>query len=181
MNRYLWPALLALSVGTAAAQTAAPPASKEIVERLLKLHEPGVANMGRLLAEQPAQQLMINVRAAMQRVPADKREALAKEIEGDFRHYVEEAVPVVSERAVKLAPATLGPMFEQRFSEEELRQLATLLESPVLKKYQGVLAEMNRALGEKIVAESKAAVEPKVQALQRKVSGRLQAAIPKSN
>jgi hypothetical protein len=189
MRTVLLPALLALCAGTALAQTPPRPAAsapvsaakKELVARVLKLQQPGIETMGRSLAEQPAQQVMTQARAALQRVPAEKRDALAKEIEGDIRKYVDEAVPIVRDRAVQLAPSTLGPLLEQRFTEDELRQIIAMLESPVNAKYQAMAGEMQRTLGEKLIAETRSAVEPKAQAMQKSVGNRLNAAVPKTN
>jgi hypothetical protein len=180
-------AVVALSIAGAAggawAQAGgnASAAKKELVARVLKLQQPAVEAMGRMLAEQPAQQAMLQVQGALQRVPADKRDALAKEIEGDLRAYVDQAVPVVRNRAVALAPATIGPLLEQRFSEDELKQIITMLESPVNAKYQAMAGEIQRALGEKLVAETKGAVEPQVQKMRESIAGRINAALPKTN
>lgn len=181
MNRLLVPALLALCGTLAFAQGSAPAsaAKKDLVARLLKLQQPGIEGLGRTLAEEPAKQVVLSVQASgvVQRVPADKREALGKEIDAELRKYVDEAVPLVRDRAVALAPSTMGPILEQRFTEDELRQLIALLESPLNAKFQAVAGEMQKTLGEKLVAETKGAVEPKVQALRQAVSGRINAVV----
>ena len=164
-----------------AAASAASPAKKELVARILKLQQPGIEAMGRMLAEQPAQQAASQLQSALQRVPAEKREALAKEIEGDLRAYVDQAVPIVRNRAVALAPSTIGPLLEQRFTEDELKQIIAVLESPVNAKYQAMSGEIQRALGEKLIAETKGSVEPKVQQMRESITGRINAALPKTN
>lgn len=177
----LAPALSLLCISSAGAQASAPAsaAKKELVARVLKLQQPGIENLGRTLAEAPARQLAASVQASgvLQRLSADKREVLGKEIDADLRKYTDEAVPIVRERAVKLAPTTMGPILEQRFSEDELRQLISILESPLNAKFQAVAAEMQRSLGEKLVAETKDAVEPKVQALREAVGKHVNAAL----
>ena len=83
------------------------------------------------------QQLMQDAgRFLQQQVPADRREAIGKQIEADVRRYVDETVPLVRERAIKLAPSTIGAQLEQKFTEDELRQLLAWFESPVNKKFQ---------------------------------------------
>jgi hypothetical protein len=162
------------------AQAASEPASaakKELVARLIKLHQPGIENLGRQLAEQPAMQMAEPVRAALARVPQDKREAVARQIQADMQRYAEDTVPIVRDKAVALAPATLGPMLEQRFTEDELRQLIVMLESPLNARYQALGVEMQRAIGAKIVADTRAAVEPKVKALEQAIQSRLRAAV----
>ena len=75
-------------------------------------------------------------RAIQTQLPADKREAIGKTIEADAKKYVDEAYPPVRERALKLAPTTLGAALEEKFTEDELKQLIAWLESPVNKKFQ---------------------------------------------
>ena len=155
------------------AQTAATDDKKELVARVLKLQQPGIEAMARSLAEQPAMQLMQQAGQALQRLPAERREAIARDIEADLRKYAEEAVPIVSARAVKLAPGTIGPLLEERLSEDELRQVIAMLESPVIRKFQGMQGDMQKALTEKLVAETKPDIEPKVRAMQQVVTKRL--------
>ena len=77
------------------------------------------------------------------------------------------------DRAVKLAPSTVGALLEERFSEDELKQILALLESPVNKKFQALAPELQRSLGEKLVAEARPEVEVKVRALERSINNRL--------
>ena len=170
-----------VSAGLAQAQTAAPAASapvssaakKELVAKILKLQQPGVEAMAKQLTEQPAALLFQRAGAALQAVPADKREAMARDIEADLRKYVEEATPIVRDRALKLAPTTIGPILEERFTEDELRQVIAMLESPLNRKFQLAGPDMQRALTEKLVAETRDEVQQKVRTLEQTVAGRL--------
>ena len=175
------------TTGLAQAQAPAPAAAsapvssaakKELVAKLLQLLQPAVAGMAQQLAQQPAAQLQQAAGAALQRLPAERREALARDIDADLRKYVEEAVPIARDKAVKLAPTTLGPLLEERFTEDELRQIAGILESPANRKFQQQFPDMQRALGEKLVAESGPEIEVKLRALNQSVTQRLQAAVP---
>ena len=157
----------------AQAQTAAAGNKKELTARLLLLVQPAVEGMAQQLARQPALQIQQGAGAALQRIPAERREAVARDIEADLRKYVDEAGPVVRERALKLAPSTIGPLLEDRFTEDELRQIIALLESPVNRKFQSLAPQMQRSLGEKLVADTRPIIEPKLRALEQKVSGRL--------
>lgn len=163
-------------VFTAALAQAPAPASgakKELVGKVLTLMQPAVENLAQQLAQQPAAQIQQGAGQALQRLPAERREAVARDIEADLRKYVEEAVPLVRDKAVKLAPGTIGTLLDERFTEDELRQIVALLESPVNRRFQQVFPEMQKALGEKLVAESRAEIEPKVRALDQTVARRL--------
>ncbi|MDP2004367.1 MAG: hypothetical protein Q8K45_01715 [Rubrivivax sp.] len=168
-------ALSFAAADTARAQAAAPAsaAKKELVARVLQLQQPGIEAMARQLAEQPARQLLQGASQQLQRLPTERREAVARDIEADVRKYVDEAAPIVRDRAVKLAPSTIGALLEERFTEDELKQIIATLESPVNRKFQGMAGDMQRAIGEKLVAETRGEIESKVRALDQTVARRL--------
>ena len=167
---------VALLTGTALAhaQTAAPapssPAKKELVAKIVALQQPAIDNLARGIAERPAAQMMQAAGNVLQtKVAPEKREAIGKAIEADVKKYVEESTPILKERAAKIGPATVGPIIEEHFSEDELKQLAAWLESPVNKKYQQVATEMQQALVQKLVAEAGPLLDPKLKALEQRV------------
>ena len=158
----------------AASATPASPAKKELVQKLLVLQQPGIEQVARGLVERPALQMMQEAGQVLQRqIAPDKREAIGKQVEADVKKYVEEATPLVRERAVKLAPATIGPILEEKFSEDELKQLIAWLESPINKKYAQIGPEMQTAFVQKLVVDARPVVDPKLQALDAKVRSTL--------
>ena len=167
---------LALLTGTAlahaqtAASTPSSPAKKELVAKIVALQQPAIDNLARGIAERPAAQMMQAAGNVLQtKVAPEKREAIGKAIEADVKKYVEESTPILKERAAKIGPATVGPIIEEHFSEDELKQLAAWLESPVNKKYQQVAPEMQQALVQKLVAEAGPLLDPKLKALEQRV------------
>jgi uncharacterized protein YqgV (UPF0045/DUF77 family) len=170
-------ATLVAAAPLASAQTPAPassPAKKELVLRILAVQQPAIENMARQLVEVPAARLMQQAGPVLQqKIAADKREAVAQEIQADVKKYVDEAVPFVRDRAVKLGPTTIGTMLEEKFTEDELKQIIATLESPVYKRFNAMGNDMQRALGEKLVGETRSTMEPKMQALQQAVGRRL--------
>ena len=95
-----------------------------------------------------------------------------------MKKYVDETVPIVRDRAIKLAPLTIGLVLEEKLTEEELKQVIALLESPANKKFQALAGDMQRVLSEKLVAESRPEVQPKIQALEQAVTKRVRTAAP---
>lgn len=165
------PLLLAALLATAPwAQSQTTPAKKELVQKLLTVQQPGLEGLARGLVEQPAAQLMQAAGQALQaQVAADRREAVGKSIQNDVRKYVDESVPLVRERAVKLAPSTIGTELEEKFTEDELKQLLAWFESPVNKKYQQLAPEMQNSFVQKLVADARPSIDPKLQALEQQV------------
>ncbi len=171
---FLVPAFLALCAGTATAQTPPSPAKQELIARILKLQQPGIEAMARGLAEQPAAIILDGMSGALStRVPPEKREAIAREVQAEVRKYTDEAVPLVRDRALKLAPSTIGAVLNEKFSEDELRQLVALIESPVYSRLQSLGNEMQRALTQPLIAETRPQIEPKVKALEQAIARRL--------
>src|SRR6266568_4984194 len=133
--------------GAASAQTPSSPAKKELVARILKQQQPGIEAMARGLVEQPAAELMGNAANALPaRVAKDKQDAVAKEIQADVQKYLDDAVPMVQARAVKLAPGTIGALLEEKFTEDELKQVVAIIESPVYAKFQHMGEDMQKVL-----------------------------------
>ncbi|MBN9411275.1 MAG: DUF2059 domain-containing protein [Burkholderiales bacterium] len=155
-------ALLAASCwGTAQAQT-----KKELVQKLLLLQRPSIEALARQLAEQPALQIADSARRVLAaRVPADKREATAKAADAELKKYLDESVPLVREKALQQADLTLGPLLEERFSEDELKQLIAWIDSPLNRKYLQIAPELQSTLAQKVVAEARPQIEPRVRQL----------------
>jgi hypothetical protein len=156
---------------------ASSPAEKELVARLLKLQQPGLEGLARQVAEQPAAQMLDQAGAALSaRVPADQQQAVASQIQADAKRYADEAVPVVRASALKLAPSTVGVVLESQFTEDELKLIVAVqesLESPVYVKYRSKSEEMQKALLEKLIPDTKGRIEPKVRALELTIAKRL--------
>lgn len=158
---------LLLAAGGAQAQT-----KKELAAKLLQLQQPGIENVGRALAGQVSQRALQAAAQAMPRVPADKREAVGKDVQAEVKKFHDEVEPLLRERALKLS-ATLAPTIEERFTEDELKQVIAWLESPVSKKFGQLDRELGNSLAEKVVADTRAAVDPKLKALEATLAKRL--------
>lgn len=156
-------------------QAAEPtPAKKEIIARILKLQQPGIEAMARGLAEQPASVVVNGMAASLPpTIDAKRRDGMIRDVQAEVRKYTDEAVPIVRDRALKLAPAVIGTLLDEKFTEEELRQLVAMIESPVYSKFQQQGNEMQRAMTQRLVAETRTLVEPKVKALEDALARKL--------
>lgn len=147
---------------------------KELVAKVLQLQQQEFEVIARGIVQQPAMQMMQQAAPVLQnQLPADKREAAAKSIEADVRKYFDETFPLVRERAIKLAPSTVGAVLEERFSEDELKQLVAWLESPVNRKFQQASGDIRNAFLQKLVPEARPLMEPKVRALEQNIRSTL--------
>jgi hypothetical protein len=175
MKKLITVALLVCA--TAATHAQSTPAKKELVAKLIQLQQPGIEAMSRVIAERPVMQLMQQAGEALRtQVPQDKREATAQSLQADAQKFVEEATPIVRDKATKLAPTVIGPMLEDKFTEEELKQLIAWHENPVKKKYEAAGPEMQNAMVQKLLADAAPVLDPKLKALQDKMAGTLRTA-----
>jgi hypothetical protein len=157
------------------AQAASQPsaAKKELIARIVLAQQGQVDAMARALAGQTSQQVLQVAAQALGQVPADKREALGKDIQADVKRFHDEIEPVLRERAAKLAPGAMGPVLDDKFSEDELKQVAAWLESSAARKFSQFAPDMAGALQQQLVTDTRSTVEPKLQALERSLRKRL--------
>jgi hypothetical protein len=156
----------------AASAASSPPVSaakKELIAKALVLQQPIYEGMAREIVMRPIAQMGQAAGGALQNIPQEKREAAAKSIDADMRKFIDESVPLLRDRAIKLAPSTVGPLLEEKMSEDELKQLVTWLDSPTAKKYQQLGGDLQQAMGQKLLAEASPLLLPKLQALEQKV------------
>lgn len=166
--------LLSLAAACTLASAQSTPAKKELVARILKMQQPAIDQLARELARQPANELMASAIEYVQaQVPAEKREAIGKGLQQDADKYMNETYPLVRDRALKLAPTTVGTLLEEKLTEEELKQTVAMLESPIYAKYQALGGDMQRALVNQLVPDLKPQVEPKLKALDQAIASRL--------
>lgn len=159
----------------AASTTATPPsaAKRDLLQRLIALQQPALENMARNLAEQPVRQMLGAAEQALPRVPEAKREAAVAQIQAEARKYFDEAGSIVKDRSTKLGQTALLPMFDEKFSEDELRQLLVALEAPAYKKYQAALPELSNAFAQKLIVELRPALDPKLKTLEQSIASTL--------
>ena len=138
MKKVLLVALMAVA-GLAQAEPTA--AKKELIDKVLKLHQPAITAVATQLVERPAAIMMQQINPAIQfRVPSEKREALVKDIQGDVKKYADETAPLLRERALKLAPSTIGVVLDEKFSEALAGRKPVILRIP--DDYQFMDAEL---------------------------------------
>lgn len=174
MNTDIRRAATALTLVVLAASAGAQGSKQELVNKVLQLQQPAIEGMARAMVEGPALQYLQQVaNVVRQRVPADKRDELFKEMQGEVRKFVEDTTPAVRQSAIKLAPSTVGALLNEKMTEDELRELIRILDSPVSKKFAAMGGEMQRSLAEKVGAETKGTVQTRLQALNEALNKRM--------
>jgi uncharacterized protein len=169
--------IVAASTASAAgAPKPIPPAKQELVQRVLQLWQIDV--LAQSMLQEPVTDAVGQARAVIQgRVPTERRDATMRDVATEAKKFLEENGPVVRASAQKLIPSTVAPMLAEKFSEDELRQIIAMLESPVKKRFEELVPEMQKALGEKLAAESRPVIDPKLDDFRQRISARLRTAI----
>jgi hypothetical protein len=169
--------MLALSAACSGACAAPiPPSKQALVDQVLKLWN--IDSIGQSMLQVPVADAVQQARVMLQgRAPVDRRDAAMTDIVGEARQFMAEATPITRGSADKLIPATIAPLLAERYTEDELKQLIAILESPVKKKFEAMLPEMQKTLGESVAADTRAVIDPKLQGLKEKIGLRLRAAV----
>jgi hypothetical protein len=153
-----------------------PPAKKPLVDRVLQLWQ--VDTIGQSMLQAPVADAVQQARAVLQgRATPEKRDAAMTEIVAEARRFMDENTPIARASADKLIPATVAPLLAERFTEEELKQIVTILESPVKKKFEAMVPELQKKLGESVAADTRGVIDPKLKDLQERIGLRLRAAV----
>jgi hypothetical protein len=76
----VWIVVAALAA-TGLVQAQGTGGKKELVAKVLQLQQPGLEQMARTMAQQPAAMMMQQAAPVIQRLPAERRDALARDIE----------------------------------------------------------------------------------------------------
>ena len=130
------------------------------------------------MLREPVDNALRQSRAALQaRTTPEKRDEALKDIEGYAKELLEKLLPKVLERSKKLTQTTVVPILSEKLTEEELRQVIAMLESPTKAKFEALVPEMQKALGTKLGEEQGGEVKPQMEEFQQRVGKRLREAI----
>jgi hypothetical protein len=159
----------------AVAATVVSPEKQKLIDQVIDLWH--IEDLAVAMAQRPAASALEQSRIALQgRVSAEKQEATLKDIAKDVQKYVDEATPIARDNALRLKKPVLEPLLAQNFSDDELRQLIALLQSPVKKKFEQLVPSFEKAYGEKVSAQAAPQIDPKIKALTESVGIKLRAA-----
>jgi hypothetical protein len=155
----------ALATALAIASMSAHADKKEWSQKIVAMQQEAVDGMARTIVEQPARQISMQATQILgHAVPQEKRDATAKQIDAEIKKYLDASTPVLKASATKLSQTTIGGGLEEKFSEEELKQLYGMLDSPVMKKFQTAIPELSGKLQEKTMAEARTQLSAKLEA-----------------
>jgi hypothetical protein len=163
---------LALAAGSALAQPS--PAKKALIDKIVALQQQGLSEaLAANIVQGPLPQLTQAVRATLPQVPADKREATVKALDAELKKFVEENVSYVKDKVSKAVPTTASALLDERFNEDELKQILAWAESPVSQKFGMASMELQKAVVQKVMAEAGPTLEGRFKTLQASLAKQL--------
>ncbi|MBC7663161.1 MAG: hypothetical protein H7276_05060 [Caulobacter sp.] len=181
-------AALALSTTAHAATASAPAAAatppvaidaekQKQIDRILAILHPenGVLQAVQEQAARAMQQSNVALQNAQ--VPQERGEKALKDIQTDVQKYIDTTMPVAVASAKKFTTPTSAPILAAAFTTDELRQLATMLESPLRERLDKVLPQMQNAVGQKVSADIGPTVSKNAHTMGEAITGKLRAAV----
>ncbi len=171
---------LALAAGATLAQPS--PAKKALIDKIIAIQQQGLADsLAASIVQAPLGQLTQAGRQALQQMPAEKREATAKALDVEMKKFIDENMSYLKDKISKAVPTTASALLDERFNEDELKQILAWAESPVSRKYGQMGGELQKAVVQKVMAESGATLEGRLKTLQANMAKQLgiQPAAPK--
>jgi len=159
------------------AQTAAPidAEKQKLIDKLLTLFHP--ENEVIIQAQRVGTNAMEQANLGLQgRVSKDRQDKAMKDIGTDVQKYIDTATPLVSSSAKKQVSPSVAPVLAANFSAEELRQIIAMLENPVKAKFEKLVPDMERAVGEKVSADVGPQLNKEIVTLKTNVGLKMRAA-----
>jgi hypothetical protein len=167
----------AASAAAAAAPAAPIDAEKQkLIERILAVVHPenGVLQAVQEKGVSAMQQSSIALQT--NHVPQDRKDKALKDIGGDVQKYIDTTMPIAVASARKYTVPLSAPILAANFTTDELRQLATMLESPLRDRLEKVLPQMQNAVGQKVSVDIGPQVNKNLQVMTEAVGTKLQVA-----
>lgn len=169
-----------LAAATSAHAQAAAPVDAEkqkLIDHVLALWHPENAVV--MAVQRPAAEAMEKSRIAMQQahMTPDKLDKNMKDIAVDVQKYIDTASPMAKASAQKSITSSVVPLLAQNFSNDELRQLITMLESPVKGKFEKLIPQIDQALGKKVQEDVGPEINKDIQAMTQAVGTKLRVAV----
>ena len=132
----------------------------ELATKIVKLQQgPELERLVSQLAGSTTQELIANWGPRLEaNVPKAKQQKASEALNVELKKYSEDTQQLISKQVSKVSTDVLGPAYTERFTQEELQQIAAFFESPAIKKYQAAAPELGNMFIQKLIDASRADV-----------------------
>lgn len=139
------------------AQTVDP--KLEWAKRVAVQQGPELERLVRQLAEGSAQDILQTWGPKLQsEVPKARLQQATDELNAELKKYFDDITKVISGKVNKSSTDALIPAYMEKFTLDELKQLAAFFESPAIKKYQAAAPELGNVFVKQLIETSRADV-----------------------
>lgn len=114
-------------------------------------------------------------------VPKARQAKATEEFNAELTRFAADANKTISTKVAQASTEALVPAYMERFSLEELKQLAAFFESPIVKKYKAATPELADVFVKKLVVLTQADIQARAKqfdAAAAKIVGPAPAAAP---
>ena len=155
-------ALSGLVCSSAFAQAADP--KLEWATRVVALQQgPELQRLVAQLADSATQEILQNWGPKLEtNVPKARQEQATGELNAALKTYFDDVSKIISGRVIQVSNSALIPAYMERFSVDELKQVAAFFESPVIKKYQAAAPELGSVFIKELIEATRADVTARV-------------------
>ena len=95
-------------------------------------------------------------------VPAARQQQAKDELNAELKKLYDDITRVIKGKVIAASGDALVPAYMEKFSIDELKQIATFFESPAIKKYQAAAPELGAAFVKQLVDITRADVTGRV-------------------
>ena len=140
---------------TASAQTVDP--KIELAGKVVALQQgPELDRLVQQLSGGATQELIASWGPKLEaNVPKAKQQKASDELNVELKKYSDDASKLIEKQVSKVSADTLVPAYAEKFSLEELKQIAAFFESPAIKKYQSTAPELGNIFVQKLIEASR--------------------------
>ena len=111
------------------------------------------------LADSTTQELMQNWSPKLEAtVPADRQQRVKEQLNVELKKYFDDVSAVIAGKVNKVSSGALVPAYMEKFTLEELKQVAASFESPAIKKYQAIAPELGNIFVRQLIEASRTEV-----------------------
>ena len=164
-------AIAGLAHSTAFAQQVPDP-KLEWATRVVALQQgPELQRLVGQLADSATQEVLQNWGARLQEnVPQARQQKAGEELNAELKIYFDDVSKLINARVIQVSNSALIPAYMERFSLDELKQIAIFFESPVIKKYQAAAPELGNLFVKELIEATRTEVMARVKQFDDKAT-----------
>lgn len=115
------------------------------------------------LTASTTQELLQNWGPKVEASPVAKQPEIRTAMNAELKKYSDDISTSINSKVAKVSTESLVPAYAERFTLDELKQLAAFFESPTIKKYQAAAPELGNVFVQKLVDASRPDVSARIE------------------